>query len=149
MSRYGNAAQTKFKLPDIKSLGLEPRIVGGIIEKYGKVFIDSAQQNIQDDTSNLSRSIGFIEKDSRYKYSAVRLIGARVYAGYKGYHAYIYEHGTVERETKAGAKRGKMPKSDYMAKSFALNKDQFLYNVERDIVKIIEMRARKAGLIVK
>jgi hypothetical protein len=149
MSKFGNAAQTKFKLPDIKSLGLAPRYVGDIIQRHAQIFIDSAKQNIQDDTGNLSRSIGFIEKTAKYKFSAVRLIGARVYGGYKGYHAYIYEHGTEERETKAGAKRGKMPESDYMAKAFATNKDQFLRNVEIDIIKEIERQAKKAGFTVK
>lgn len=130
----------------IKSLGLSPQIVGGVIERNSEQFITLAKQNIQDDTGNLSRSVGFINKNAKYKFSAVRLIGARVYGGYKGYHAYIYEHGTKERKTRAGSSKGKMPASDYMLRAFDAYSSTFIAKTERDIVKIIEQNARKAGM---
>jgi hypothetical protein len=130
----------------IKTLGLSPQIVGGVIERNSEQFIISAKQNIQDDTGNLSRSIGFINKNAKYKFSAVRLIGARVYGGYRGYHAYIYEQGTAERKTKTGASKGKMPASNYMRRAFDSHSPAFIANTEREIVKIIETNARKAGM---
>jgi len=132
----------------IKTLGLSPQVVGGVIERNAKEFINIAQNNVQDDTGNLSRSIGFIEKNTRYRFAAVRLIGARVYGGFKGYHAYIYEHGTQQR-TYNGASRGKMPANNQMSRAFNSYKDTFTSNTEREIVKIIAENARKAGFDVK
>jgi hypothetical protein len=130
----------------IKSLGLSPQIVGGVIERNSQQFITLAKQNVQDDTGNLARSIAFIDKNPKYRFSAVRLIGARVYGGFKGYHAYIYEHGTAERKTKTGASKGKMPASNYMRRAFDSYSATFIQNTERDIIRIIEDNAKKAGL---
>ena len=132
----------------IKSLGLPTQVVGGVIEKNSKEFITLAQNNVQDDTGNLSRSIGFIDKNPRFRFAAVRLIGARVYGGYKGYHAYIYEHGTQKREYN-GANRGEMPAHNQMSRAFNSYKDTFIANTERDLVRIIADKAHKAGFTVK
>lgn len=142
-------AQLANAVKGIKSLGLSPQTVGGVIERNAEQFIILAKQNIQDDTGNLSRSVGFIDKNPKYRFSAVRLIGARVYGGYKGYHAYIYEHGTKERKTKTGASKGKMPASNYMLRAFDNYQNSFIANTDRDIVRIIEQNARKSGFDVK
>lgn len=139
------SAQLANAVKGIKSLGLSPQIVGGVIERNAEQFITIAKQNIRDDTGNLSRSVGFINKNAKYKFSAVRLIGARVYGGFRGYHAYIYEHGTAERKTKTGASKGKMPASNYMLRAFDSYGSTFTQNTEREIVKIIENNAKKSG----
>jgi len=135
-------------LQGLNPSGFPTQIVGGVIEKNSKEFINIAQNNVQDDTGNLSRSIGFIDKNPRFRFAAVRLIGARVYGGYKGYHAYIYEHGTQQRSYE-GANRGKMPAHHQMSRAFNSYKDTFIANTERDLVRIVADKAQKAGFTVK
>jgi hypothetical protein len=140
--------QLQQAISGIKSLGLPTQVVGGVIEKNSKEFINIAQSNIQDDTGNLSRSIGFIDKNPRFRFAAVRLIGARVYGGYKGYHAYIYEHGTQQRNYE-GANRGQMPAHNQMSRAFNSYKDTFLANTEKDLIRIVAEKAQRAGFTVK
>lgn len=87
-------------------------------------------------TLNLYRSIGTVSMDERIGV----IVGARKTGGYKGYHGFIVEEGTVERQyiTKKGNvhKTGKMnPNGRYamfMKKAVDSTEDQVTANIERE-----------------
>jgi HK97 gp10 family phage protein len=68
-----------------------------IIKSNSQVIIDDAKQGVNVVTGNLRNSIGFIERNKRYKNNVI--IGTRNYGGWngKGYHAHLLEFGTKLR----------------------------------------------------
>ena len=85
---------------------------------------------------NLFRSIGTVPMDN----SIGIIVGARKVGGYKGYHGFIVEEGTVERSyvTKRGKihKTGKMNPNGYyagfMRKAVDSTEDQVSERIERE-----------------
>jgi len=74
--------------------------------KWAKYLLHWQRRKINVKTGNLRNSIGYIERDNRGKGRAFRLIGARVYGPYKGFHAHLIEEGTADR-TPSRKKKGK------------------------------------------
>jgi hypothetical protein len=106
----------------------------------------------------LRNSIGFIERDSRGKGMAMRLIGARVYGSYKGFHAHFIEEGTADRtpsrkkKTNAdGKKYGKNigPAKPFMKPAYDAGKNLYIQAIQKLVKTYLEEKAKRAGLETK
>lgn len=143
-----------------KNLGVPSGTLGDMIERAGQIFISLAKAKINVNTGNLRESIGYIERDNRGSKLAFRMIGARVYGGYKGYHAHLLEDGTSNRNASRKKKRkvtstGKkllpnvMPAHPFMQPAFDQGRTAFLASMEAQIKEYIETKAQQAGLQIK
>jgi hypothetical protein len=63
------------------------------LRKLAKPFIEDIQDNINNVTGNLEKSIGIIRKTKSKRGKPYVLIGPRYYKPYKGYHAHLVEAG--------------------------------------------------------
>lgn len=150
--------QNKLALDEFRNLQIDSPIMGQFIEQAGKIFITLAKAKINVKTGNLRNSIGFIERDNRGKGRAFRLIGARVYGPYKGFHAHLIEEGTADRTPSRkkkvsanGQKYGKNigPAKPFMRPAFEAGKTLYLSAMERLVSKHLEEKAKRAGFKTK
>jgi hypothetical protein len=150
--------QNKLALDEFRNLQIDSPIMGQFIEQAGKIFITLAKAKINVKTGNLRNSIGFIERDNRGKGRAFRLIGARVYGPYKGFHAHLIEEGTADRTPSRkkkisanGEKYGKNigPAKPFMRPAFEAGKSLYITAVERLVKKHLEEKAKHAGFKTK
>ena len=150
--------KNKVVLNDIANLKVEGPIMGQFIEQAGKVFIALAKSKIKVKTGNLRNSIGFIERDKSNYGKPLRLIGARVYKGFKGYHAHLIEEGTTDRskERKVSVKPNgekyapnKGPAKPFMRPAFEQGKGVYTQIITKLTTDYIADKARKAGLKTK
>ena len=143
-----------------KNLGITSGVMGDMIERAGQIFVSLAKSKVTVNTGNLRESIGYIERDNRGSKLAFRMIGARVYGGYKGYHAHLLEEGTSNRNASKKKKRkvkndGKkllpnvMPAPAFMQPAFDQGRKPFIASVEAQIKNYIEANAKAAGLQIK
>lgn len=150
--------QNKLALDEFRNLQIDSPIMGQFIEQAGKIFITLAKAKINVKTGNLRNSIGFIERDNRGKGRAFRLIGARVYGPYKGFHAHLIEEGTADRTPSRkkkvsanGEKYGKNigPAKPFMRPAFDAGKTLYISAMERLVSKHLEEKAKRAGFKTK
>ena len=150
--------QNKLALDEFRNLQIDSTIMGQFIEQAGKIFITLAKAKINVKTGNLRNSIGFIERDNRGKGRAFRLIGARVYGPYKGFHAHLIEEGTADRTPSRkkkvsanGEKYGKNigPAKPFMRPAFEAGKTLYISAMERLVSKHLEEKAKRAGFKTK
>jgi hypothetical protein len=150
--------QNKLALDEFRNLQIDSPIMGQFIEQAGKIFITLAKAKINVKTGNLRNSIGFIERDNRGKGRAFRLIGARVYGPYKGFHAHLIEEGTADRTPSRkkkvsanGEKYGKNigPAKPFMRPAFEAGKTLYISAMERLVSKHLEEKAKRAGFKTK
>jgi len=150
--------QNKLALDEFRNLQIDSPIMGQFIEQAGKIFITLAKAKINVKTGNLRNSIGYIERDNRGKGRAFRLIGARVYGPYKGFHAHLIEEGTADRTPSRkkkvsanGEKYGKNigPAKPFMRPAFEAGKTLYLSAMERLVSKHLEEKAKRAGFKTK
>lgn len=143
-----------------KNLGIPSGVMGDMIERAGQIFVSLAKSKVTVNTGNLRESIGFIERDNRGSKLAFRMIGARVYGGYNGYHAHLLEEGTSNRNASRKKKRkvtndGKkllpnvMPAHAFMLPAFDQGRKVFIDSMEAQIKNYIEANAKAAGLQIK
>jgi len=150
--------QNKLALDEFRNLQIDSPIMGQFIEQAGKIFITLAKAKINVKTGNLRNSIGYIERDNRGKGRAFRLIGARVYGPYKGFHAHLIEEGTADRTPSRkkkvsanGEKYGKNigPAKPFMRPAFEAGKTLYISAMERLVSKHLEEKAKRAGFKTK
>jgi hypothetical protein len=143
-----------------KNLGIPSGKLGDMIERAGQVFIALAKAKVNVNTGNLRESIGYIERDNRGSKLAFRMIGARVYGGFKGYHAHLLEEGTSNRNASRKKKRkltnkGRKllpnigPEKPFLQPAFDQGKTAFMASMEAQIKEYIENKAKGAGLQIK
>jgi hypothetical protein len=156
MNKNGQIQYQKNKIiiDEVRRMQIPPAIMGQFIELEGEIFITLAKSKIQDDTGNLRNSIGFINRSSRGKYPSTRLIGARVYGGFKGYHAHLLEYGTVKREYKSKFSgkshyTGSGPAKPFMRPAYDEGRAPFIEGVTKRVEKYIKEMAIKAGIETK
>lgn len=150
--------KNKLALDEFRNMQIDSPIMGQFIEQAGRIFITLAKAKISVKTGNLRNSIGFIERDNRGKGRAFRLIGARVYGPYKGFHAHLIEEGTADRTpmrkkktTASGEKHGKNigPAKPFMRPAFESGKNLYIEAMKRLVTKHLEEKAKRAGLQTK
>lgn len=150
--------KNKLALDEFRNMQIDSPVMGQFIEQAGRIFITLAKAKINVKTGNLRNSIGFIERDNRGKGRAFRLIGARVYGPYKGFHAHLIEEGTADRTpmrkkktTASGEKHGKNigPARPFMRPAFDAGKNLYIEAMNRLVSKYLEEKAKKAGLQTK
>jgi HK97 gp10 family phage protein len=127
-----------------------------IIKKNSQPIIDDAKNNINSVTGNLRNSIGFIERNKRYKTNVI--IGTRNYGGWngKGYHAHLLESGTDLRfieakvirkgkvDERAGYRGRLMPgEFAFITPAFSKNKEGVRLGIVTDIKKELEKQLKK------
>lgn len=146
--------KNKVIIDELRKLQVPAINMGQFLELEGEIFVKLAKSKIQDNTGNLRNSIGFINRSSRGKYPSTRLIGARVYGGFKGYHAHLLEFGTANRDYKS-KKSGKShftgsgPAKPFMRPAYDEGKQQFIQGVTLRIEKYIKGIATKTGVQTK
>lgn len=147
--------KNKLALDEFRNLQIDSPIMGQFIEQAGRIFITLAKAKINVKTGNLKNSIGFIERDNRGNGKAFRLIGARVYGPYKGYHAHLIEEGTADRTPKRKIKVAKDgtkykanigPAKPFMRPAFESGKNLYINAINKLVTTFLEERAKKAGL---
>lgn len=150
--------KNKLALDEFRNMQIDSPIMGQFIEQAGRIFITLAKAKINVKTGNLRNSIGFIERDNRGKGRAFRLIGARVYGPYKGFHAHLIEEGTADRTpmrkkktTASGEKHDKNigPAKPFMRPAFESGKNLYIQAMDRLVKKHLEEKAKRAGLQTK
>jgi hypothetical protein len=150
--------KNKLVIDGLKSLKVEPPIMGQFIERAGKVFIALAKSKIRTKTGNLRESIGFIERDKSGYGKALRMIGARVYGPYKGHHAHLIEEGTADRSkerkrnvTASGEKYAPNigPAKPFMKPAFEQGKTIYTQIITKLATDYLADKAKKAGLKTK
>ena len=145
--------KNKVIIDELRKLQVPAVNMGQFLELEGEIFVRLAKSKIQDNTGNLRNSIGFINRSSRGKYPSTRLIGARVYGGFKGYHAHLLEYGTVKREYKSKNNKshytGSSPAKPFMRPAYDEGKQQFIQGVTLRVEKYIKNIATKAGIEIK
>ena len=150
--------KNKVVVDGLKNMKVEPPIMGQFIEQAGKVFIALAKSKIRTKTGNLRESIGFIQRDKSGYGKAMRLIGARVYGPYKGYHAHLIEEGTADRSKKrkktvtaTGEKYAPNvgPARPFMRPAFEQGRSIYTQILTKLTTDYIADKAKKAGLKTK
>lgn len=150
--------KNKVVIDGLKNMKVEPPIMGQFIEQAGKVFIALAKSKIRTKTGNLRESIGFIQRDKSGYGKAMRLIGARVYGPYKGYHAHLIEEGTADRSkerkktvTATGEKYAPNigPARPFMRPAFEQGQSIYTQILTKLTTDYIADKAKKAGLKTK
>ena len=150
--------KNKVVIDGLKNMKVEPPIMGQFIEQAGKVFIALAKSKIRTKTGNLRESIGFIQRDKSGYGKAMRLIGARVYGPYKGYHAHLIEEGTADRSkerkktvTATGDKYAPNvgPARPFMRPAFEQGQSIYTQILTKLTTDYIADKAKKAGLKTK
>jgi hypothetical protein len=147
--------KNKVVIQGIANLKVENAIMGQFIEQAGKVFIALAKSKIKVKTGNLRESIGFIRRDNSNYGKPFRLIGARVYSGYKGYHAHLIEEGTADRSKERrknvranGVKYAPNigPAKPFMRPAFEQGKGIYTQIITKLTTDYIAEKARKSGI---
>lgn len=147
--------KNKLVVDGLKAMKVEDAIMGQFIEQAGKVFIALAKSKIRTKTGNLRESIGFIERDKSGYGKPMRLIGARIYGPYKGYHAHLIEEGTADRSkerkkstTATGAKYAPNvgPARPFMRPAFEQGKTIYTQIITKLTTDYIANKAKQAGL---
>lgn len=150
--------KNKLVVDGLKAMKVEDAIMGQFIEQAGKVFIALAKSKIRTKTGNLRESIGFIQRDKSGYGKSMRLIGARVYGPYKGYHAHLIEEGTADRSkerkkstTATGAKYAPNvgPARPFMRPAFEQGKTIYTQIITKLTTDYIANKAKQAGLKTK
>lgn len=150
--------KNKLVVDGLKAMKVEDAIMGQFIEQAGKVFIALAKSKIRTKTGNLRESIGFIQRDKSGYGKPMRLIGARVYGPYKGYHAHLIEEGTADRSkerkkstTATGAKYAPNvgPARPFMRPAFEQGKTIYTQIITKLTTDYIANKAKQAGLKTK
>lgn len=150
--------KNKLVLDELKSLKVEDAIMGQFIEQAGKVFIALAKSKIRTKTGNLRNSIGFIQRDKSGYGKPIRLIGARVYGPYKGYHAHLIEEGTADRSkerkknvTASGEKYAPNigPARPFMRPAFEQGQTIYTQIITKLTTDYIAEKAKRAGMTTK
>jgi len=156
MNKNGQISYEKNKIiiDEVRRMQVPAAIMGQFLELDGEIFITLAKSKIQDNTGNLRKSIGFINRASRGKYPSTRLIGARVYGNYKGFHAHLLEFGTAKRDYKSKQTRkthdtGSGPAKPFMRPAYDEGKAPFIAGVTMRVEKYIKAMADKAGIQTK
>jgi hypothetical protein len=90
---------------------------------------------------NLYDSIGMFTGRSR-KFPNVQ-IGARIQKGFKGYHAFMVEHGTEMRRNKKGSNRGRSKANPFMQPAFDKTLGSVRPAFEKEIAAYIQKKADK------
>lgn len=150
--------KNKLVVDGLKAMKVEDAIMGQFIEQAGKVFIALAKSKIRTKTGNLRESIGFIQRDKSGYGKPMRLIGARIYGPYKGYHAHLIEEGTADRSkerkkstTATGAKYAPNvgPARPFMRPAFEQGKTIYTQIITKLTTDYIANKAKQAGLKTK
>jgi hypothetical protein len=150
--------KNKLAIDEFRNLQIDSPIMGQFIEQAGRIFITLAKAKINVKTGNLRNSIGFIERDNRGKGRAFRLIGARVYGPFKGFHAHLIEEGTADRTpsrkkktSASGAKYGKNigPAKPFMRPAFESGKNLYIQAMNKLVTTHLADKAKRAGLQTK
>ena len=90
---------------------------------------------------NLYDSIGMFTGRSR-NFPNVQ-IGARIQKGFKGYHAFMVEHGTEMRKNKKGQNRGRSNPNPFMRPAFEKTLGSVRPAFEKEIAAYIQKKADK------
>lgn len=150
--------KNKAIIDGLRNMKVEPPIMGQFIEQSGKVFVALAKSKIRTKTGNLRESIGFIQRNKSGYAKAMRLIGARVYGPYKGYHAHLIEEGTADRSkerkktvTATGEKYAPNigPARPFMRPAFEQGQSIYTQILTKLTTDYIADKAKKAGLKTK
>lgn len=150
--------KNKLVVDGLKAMKVEPSIMAQFIEQAGKVFIALAKSKIRTKTGNLRNSIGFIQRDKSGYGKPMRLIGARIYGPYKGYHAHLIEEGTADRSkerkksTKATGEKyapNVGPAKPFMRPAFEQGKTIYTQILTKLTTDYIANKAKQAGLKTK
>jgi hypothetical protein len=157
-SKNSYMQKNKVVIDGLKNIDVADPIMGQFIEQAGKVFIALAKSKIKVKTGNLRNSIGFIQRDKSGYGKPFRLIGARVYGEFKGYHAHLIEEGTTDRSkerkknvTANGTKYAPNvgPAKPFMRPAFEQGKTIYTQILTKLTTDYIANKARKAGLKTK
>lgn len=157
-SKNAYMQKNKLVVDGLKAMKVEDAIMGQFIEQAGKVFIALAKSKIRTKTGNLRESIGFIQRDKSGYGKPMRLIGARIYGPYKGYHAHLIEEGTADRSkerkkstTATGAKYAPNigPARPFMRPAFEQGKTIYTQIITKLTTDYIANKAKQAGLKTK
>lgn len=86
-------------------------------------------------TKNLEKSVGFVPmKVSSKAFYISAKVGARRSPPYRGFHGHLYDAGTVERTTKKGFSRGKMPATHFFTEAVNTTRAQTEQALSENIV---------------
>lgn len=150
--------KNKLAIDEFRNLQIDSPVMGQFIEQAGRIFITLAKAKINVKAGNLRNSIGFIERDNRGKGRAFRLIGARVYGPYKGFHAHLIEEGTADRTASrkkktsaSGEKYAKNigPAKPFMRPAFESGKNLYIQAMNKLVTTHLAEKAKRAGLQTK
>lgn len=97
---------------------------------------------------NLEKSIGFVPVRARGKSVFITAkVGTRKFGNFRGFHGHLYDAGTVDRATKLGFKRGKMPASRFFTDAFKRTESQMIAasqdNILTALKKLIERNLKR------
>jgi len=112
--------------------------VNAIVKNAAQPIINDAQSQINSRTGNLRASIGFIERNKRYK--SVVIIGPRTYGGWKGQHAYLIAGGW--QRLKHDGSTTTVPGNDFMAKAFNQNATSVKNSIEQQLTALLKKQLK-------
>jgi len=110
-----------------------------IMRKAAEPIVTSAQSRANSRTGNLRTSIGFIERNRRYKNMV--LIGPRTYGGWKGQHAYLVGKGFKIQRYDGGVTI--IPGNNFMGYALSQNLEAVKAQIEKGVFKLIEQQIKK------
>lgn len=85
--------------------------------------------------------LGVIHKPNKYPRSI--MVGLRYDKGAKTNLGYAFEYGTVERYTKKGQYRGKLPITPWFRPTVDRMRSQIVTNIKNEIAKIVQNKLKK------
>lgn len=118
--------------------GLEAKAYD-VIKQSAQPIVSDAQAGITSRTGNLRASIGFVERNKRYK-SAV-IIGPRTYGSWKGYHAYLIAGGWKRQRYDGSVTI--VPPNPFLARAFDKNKTTVKTSIEKGLSELITKQIKK------
>ena len=112
--------------------------VYSILRDSAQPIVTDAQSLIPVKTGNLRTSVGFIERNKRYKKAVI--IGPRTYGGWKGYHAHLIAKGWQRQRYDGGVTT--VPGNDFMTKAFNQNATSVKNNIEQQLSLLLKKQLK-------
>ena len=109
-----------------------------VLKSSAAPIVSDAQQQINSRTGNLRASIGFIERNKRYKKAA--MIGPRTYGTWKGYHAYLIAGGWKRQRYDGGVTV--VPGVPFMQRAFDRNQAKVKQSITTGLNKLISNKLK-------
>jgi HK97 gp10 family phage protein len=109
-----------------------------VLKNSAQPIVTDAQSQIPVKTGNLRASVGFIERNKRYKKAVI--IGPRTYGGWKGYHAHLIAKGW--KRQRYDGQTTIVPGIDFMTNAFNRNATSVKNNIEQQLAALLKKQLK-------